>query len=69
MTRTNQETQNKTHCPHCQADIHIGLDPLVGERINCGACGHEYELLWLFPIELGLAGGQTNMSIEYFQEN
>lgn len=58
MNNTTQEQTKKGRCPHCQADIDLGTNLMVGDRITCGLCNNKCELLWLFPIELGLAPAQ-----------
>ncbi|NOH12410.1 MAG: hypothetical protein HND51_12255 [Chloroflexi bacterium] len=58
------EMNHTTPCPHCRADIDIGAYPTVGELIVCGLCNREFELLWLFPFELGATYAQVQTGIE-----
>jgi hypothetical protein len=31
----------------------LGLFPEVGQQMTCQNCGNHYQLIWLFPPELG----------------
>jgi len=61
MTYMESEILTTACCPHCRADMDLGPDPMVGDRFTCDLCRQEFELLWLFPIELGLASARDRV--------
>ncbi|KAA3643831.1 MAG: hypothetical protein DWQ07_17090 [Chloroflexi bacterium] len=64
MTKKLRGDHSTTRCPHCQSDIEVGADPLVGDRVKCPTCKKVYEILWLYPIELCQATGHVSTIAE-----
>ena len=42
----------KAECPACSAMVSTGPKPRMGQRLKCGNCGTELEVVWLDPVEL-----------------
>jgi alpha-aminoadipate carrier protein LysW len=39
-------------CPDCDAEINLGADPRLGQKITCPNCEVELEVVSLDPLEL-----------------
>ena len=42
----------KADCPACDAKVHLGVKPKMGQRVVCPSCDTEIEVVWLEPVEL-----------------
>ncbi len=54
MTTTTQTQRRTPRCPECTDEIPLD-DPLLGELIDCPACGSELEVRGLDPLEVAPA--------------
>lgn len=45
-------------CPACNAYILLDTQPQIGWPIICPSCKRNLEVVWLYPIELGLVETQ-----------
>ncbi len=45
-------------CPACNANLLLDTQPQIGWPIICTSCKRNLEVVWLYPIELGLT--ETN---------
>lgn len=41
-------------CPVCKKLIHLESRVWIGDRITCGSCGSEYQVVGLNPIEIDI---------------
>lgn len=39
-------------CPDCDAEVNLGADPRLGQKITCPNCEVELEVVSLDPLEL-----------------
>ncbi|MDH5505621.1 MAG: lysine biosynthesis protein LysW [Anaerolineae bacterium] len=40
------------NCPYCEAGVGLDSKPKMGQRVTCGNCKTELEVVWLDPVEL-----------------
>jgi hypothetical protein len=40
-----QEPDLDAHCPNCNVTLHLGSQPLTGQRVTCGLCGEALEVV------------------------
>lgn len=43
---------DKAVCPACNGKVNTGPKPRMGQRLKCGKCGTELEVVWLEPVEV-----------------
>jgi hypothetical protein len=41
----NEEPDIDLPCPYCRVRLHLGPAPRAGEKISCGLCGGDSELV------------------------
>ena len=41
-------------CPECDADVHVDIDAVKGETVECEECGSQLEIVGLDPVELDI---------------
>jgi lysine biosynthesis protein LysW len=44
----------KARCPYCKLEVQLGENPQLGQVETCWNCGKEFEVIWLYPMELYL---------------
>jgi lysine biosynthesis protein LysW len=44
----------KAKCPRCEATIMLPSEASQGEKVECPHCGCQCEVIWMYPLELGI---------------
>jgi hypothetical protein len=59
----NSDKKNLATCPQCNKKIQIIKKVWVGDRLTCGSCGMEFQVIGLNPIEIDLPYDDTDENL------
>ncbi len=55
-------------CPECGQGVQLGAQPQEGQRVTCGECGAELEVISVRPLELDWVYNEPDEDWDFEEE-